>query len=1095
MTRKISRFLRTILPLAALCLHAAADGKEAVPAWQKAYTGDDATGPEVIALWQFAPSQAGRDSSGRGHDLTLRGQARFLTEGPFGGCLESFPAGESGDRPQGAVAKYDPRLSPAGAFTLELWFKPKPEIARAGDFFLIDKKYYNYAKDIPEANWDYCLCLVRSGKGRFRLQAHLGYGRDSAVYSSSEIELPPGRWRHLAFAYDGAGTARFFVDGRPAGRMFHEGRGPVAPGRYDLVIGDRYGSVHSGCPGCIAQVRLSGGIVPDFSGGLDIDPAGGRTAFVRMEKNAAVSLTLSNDTGRALDAGSVRIAFAGEHRSFVIPALPSKGKRVLSVPVDTALRPGVYPMEVAASISAGARSYRTRESFSVVIAPRPLPGRMPVVMWGYGDLPRLKQIGFTHVLASLQDYGRIWEAGRPVQAQSAGDVAESARMLDEYLGVGIGAVAYTYPGSWLASNPALKSRFDRIDRFGQPRGHDNVCASFPEVQMFGYNVGASIARTYGTFPALQSSLIHSEVRDATDLCFHPHDRAACWKATGEDIPLEIQSKAGLSRSGIKGFPDNQILPDNDRILRFYRWFWKDGDGWNRLHTRVHEGLKSTGRKDLWTFFDPAVRVPSVWGSGGGVDVLSQWTYSYPDPIKIGQATDELFAMAAGRPGQQVMKMTQIIWYRSGTAPKLPLEASRRATWEKQKPDAEFITIAPDHLREAFWSKMSRPIRGIMYHGWESLVDTGSTRGYRFTHPQTAATLADLIRTVVRPLGPALLQVPDRKSDVALLESFSSQVFAGRGASGWSEGWEADMHLILQWARIQPKILYEETVLRDGLGDYRVLVMPYCDVLTESVARKVKAFQKRGGIVVADEYLTPALVPDIVVPAYTRTGRARADKAALQARASGLRRELDPFYTRYGDSGSSDVVVRFRKYRDSDYLFALNDRRAFGNYVGCHGLVMEKGLPHSGGLLVRRSGGYVYDLVSHRPVPSKAGRGALRFSAAFAPGGGRLFLITPGRIAGVRLTAPAKGKLGRPIHVSAAVVDGSGRPVPAVVPVEVAVLDPLGRSAEKSGFYGARDGRLALTLDLARNDLPGRWTLRVRELAAGRERALRFAVTR
>ena len=79
--------------------------------------------------------------------------------------------------------------------------------------------------------------------------------------------------------------------------------------------------------------------------------------------------------------------------------------------------------------------------------------------------------------------------------------------------------------------------------------------------------------------------------------------------------------------------------------------------WLEPTTRV-PGAEVHRPPHWWTFFDPAVRVPSLWGSGGGVDVISQWTSS--QPIKIGQATDELFAMAAGRPGQRVMKMTQVI---------------------------------------------------------------------------------------------------------------------------------------------------------------------------------------------------------------------------------------------------------------------------------------------------------------------------------------------------------------------------------------------------------------------------------------------------
>ena len=46
--------------------------------------------------------------------------------------------------------------------------------------------------------------------------------------------------------------------------------------------------------------------------------------------------------------------------------------------------------------------------------------------------------------------------------------------------------------------------------------------------------------------------------------------------------------------------------------------------------------------------------------------------------------------------------------------------------------------------------------------------------------------------------------------------------------------------------MQPAIVYDETIRRDNLKNYKVLVMPYCDVLTESVAKAITSFQKRGG---------------------------------------------------------------------------------------------------------------------------------------------------------------------------------------------------------------------------------------------------------
>lgn len=964
----------------------------------------------------------------------------------------------------------------------------------ANNYFLIDKKYINYARETPDANSDYCLCLTGSGMNR-RLVAHLGYETSSATYTSNQFAVDPDRWMHVAFTYDGAGVGRFFVDGKSMGKTVHEGRGAVYAGRYGVVIGDRHGSTYTGFPGYIAQVRLSNGIVPAFSGSLEVTAGSGRTAFLRMEKDAQVSLVVSNDTARPLREASLRVTFAGETRTLPVPDLAPNQEHSVPLPVDTRVRPGAYPLAVTAVATDGEREYRTETGLDVVVAARPLPDQMPVVLWGSGDLKRVKEIGFTHQLVHVEDYGKIWTAGEPTEAMSTGAIAERARMLDQYLANDLGALVYLYPGRWLATNEKLLEQFARVDRAGKRVAGENVCAALPEVQRYAFNVGASVARTFGHFPALQGALVHSEIRDGTALCFHPQCQEAYRKASGAEVPAEAQSKWGARANTLKEFPLKQVVPDNDPILNYYRWFWKDGDGWNPLHTQVHRGLKSTGRNDLWTFFDPAVRVPSLWGSGGGVDVLSQWTYSYPDPIKIGQATDELFAMAEGQPGQQVMKMTQVIWYRSGTAPELPKDEARHAAWEKEKPDAQFITIAPDHMREAFWSKVSRPVRGIMYHGWQSLADTGSTTGYRFTNPETAGVLTELVRTVVRPLGPTLLQVPDRQSDVALLESFASQMYAGRGANGWSNSWEADMHLILQWAQLQPRVLYEESVLRDGLDRYRVLVMPCCDVLPESVARKVAEFQRRGGIVVADEHLTPALTADIVVPSFKRTKKAQEDKAALQALAAGLRQELDLFYTRYGEASDPDVVVRFRRYGDTDYLFALNDKRTFGDYVGHHGLVMEKGLPHSASLTVRRPAGFVYDLVAHQAVPAKAADGSLRIDASFEPGGGKLFMVTPRRIAGVRLSLPERGTLGKSVPVRVTVVDERGAAVPAVVPVQVEVLDTQGQSAERSGYYAAKDGKLSLTLDLAPNDVPGRWTVRVRDLASGSTATQAFTVSR
>ena len=214
----------------------------------------------------------------------------------------------------------------------------------------------------------------------------------------------------------------------------------------------------------------------------------------------------------------------------------------------------------------------------------------------------------------------------------------------------------------------------------------------PRVQEFCYNVGASVAQTYGEFPAFGATLLNSELRDHATPCFHAHDREAFRAASGIDIPANVVGPRGVAWEKIADFPANHVIPDDYPLYVYYRWYWKAGDGWNGLNTALHRGLKSTGRRDLWTFHDPAARVASVYGSGGSVDVLSHWTYSYPDPIRMAVATDELLAMAGGAAAHRadVMKMTQIIWYRSQTAPipKSPAGVLPYvARWEREQPDA------------------------------------------------------------------------------------------------------------------------------------------------------------------------------------------------------------------------------------------------------------------------------------------------------------------------------------------------------------------------------------------------------------------------
>ncbi len=1021
--------------------------------WETGYAKEDATGPHVLGYWKF---------DGESQDVALHGTV-LNPKGKFGGALEAFPGFPVEDKRHAAVVAVKPVK---GAFTLEMWIKPKAAFEPRLRCFLMDKKYVDHT--------DYQWQLGDADKGGLRrMWVTLGFGAESKTIYSLPFKLETDVWQHVAFTYDGAGKGSFFRNGVAAGGGILAGYGNVAPGMKPLSIGDRLGSNYGGFPGLIDEVRVCEGVLNFERVSMQI--VAGRSVWRRMETAKPVEIVCTNLQKEVLKAARLKVSLGGTNEEFLVSDLAMGKSFTAKYLLNTALKAGDY--ELRARFETG--DYATEQSTALKIVAR-VPGRMPVIMWGASgeEMGRLKDLGFTHFIGLGADYSEMWQQKKIVPPAKPEVIVKNRAMLDRALENGLEVMASLSPAAALEK----EEKNLRVGRDGKAYARQDICASLPDFASFFQVVGMSVAKAYGDHPAFSTALIDSEVRDNTQVSFNSVDVEAYRKFAKAEIPAEVTAKWGVDWTKMKDFPVDRVIADDHPVLKYLRWFWTVGDGWNGLHTALHRGVKSS---KVWTFFDPAVRQPSIGGAGGGVDVISHWTYTYPDPLKIGMCADQLFAMSAATgKNQRVMKMTQLIWYRSQTAPigdKVPGEV---VAWQDHDPEAAYITIAPMHLKEALWTKIARPIQGIMYHGWQSLVETDSPSGYRFTNSNTAPVLKQLLHEVIEPLGPSLMAIPDERSEVALLESFTSQMFAHRGSYGSNTDWAADVWLALQHAHVQTDILFEETLLKNGLSGRKVLVMPYCDVLTKGVVTRIQDWQKRGGKIVADEFLCPALKADFMLPSFKRVKKADEDKAKVLEMAKAVGGFALP---QKAMCDNPEIIVRTRKFGDATYVFVVNDQREFGHYVGQHGLVMENGVPSKGMVSLKAESANVYELTgSQFIVPRRGEDGLMSWPVDLGPCDGRIFMVLPKPLLGLKLEVPENAVVGNSAKIAVSITTTQEAPTKAVVPVRVDVRDASGKAAEGSGFYAAENGIVEIKLDVAPNEDPGTWEVRVKELASGME---------
>jgi hypothetical protein len=362
-----------------------------------------------------------------------------------------------------------------------------------------------------------------------------------------------------------------------------------------------------------------------------------------------------------------------------------------------------------------------------------------------------------------------------------------------------------------------------------------------------------------------------------------------------------------------------------------------------------------------------------------------------------------------------------------------------------------------------------------------------------------------------------------KRHVAVLSSQSSRIYSDSPVymSTYYDAYQAyEFYILLNMIHIPADIVFDETIINYGLDDYDVLVLPKCDTLLKSIYDKVIAFQKRGGLVIADQYLR-APVPNVIKIDFDFTHRAKVSADALMGEkvfggggdtlesrtqqmkqvegvtalddqrlmedyAAKLQKELGDRIHKDIDCNSPTALLNILEKNDEKYLFVINDKRAYGERLGQYKAMLEKVVPQTVTITVNNACGrelYFYDMPAHRQITAERNGQNYVFDINLPAPGGTIVAILTQKPEKIDVIVQNKLHFGsNPIDVL--VRDTAGNLLRGVQPLQVTILDPTGAASEFTDYYASIDGRLTIPFVSAKNDAEGKWTVKVQELMSG-----------
>lgn len=622
----------------------------------------------------------------------------------------------------------------------------------------------------------------------------------------------------------------------------------------------------------------------------------------------------------------------------------------------------------------------------------------------------------------------------------------------------------------------------------------------PLVQQWQDEMNRAHMEVAVNYPQITTAFFNTELID---------ELSRSTNAAGERM---IREELGFAEDKLAApkFVQPAVLADDDPRYLYTKYVYKRGSGLTTANARTREMIHRY-RPDILTMSDP-FRSHALLDGFGDLDVVGSWTYLNPDP-KFMHYVEALRTLARGEGNKIALSTVTLLNY--------PGELAPTDRWMMM--DAGRLTVGS-------WINLSRAPRMLSYY-FSSQCDpfgalgidlkTRDTKVNDFEMPQaTFDRLKELSEKVFKPYGPMIKRLDVSPRRIAVLSSEAARL---HGTSPphrlyYPNTQVLDFYILLAMAQLPADIVFDEAVQRFGLDDYDVLVLPKCDVLPESVYNAVLEFQKRGGTIIADQYLGPQIPDPVIRFDFDFTYRAKVsamaiaknqsyaqwddhlkpgsaevtqvqgvtaldDQRIMESYAKQLRETLADRIPRRVDCDEPTALLNLTEAEGVTYLFVINDKREYGPRLGQYKSILEKVVPQTVQIKLLDpdlSNRVAYDVLAQKSLEISDGQIIVDLPEL----GGAIVAMYPRKIASVAITAPAKMTAGEENCIAIDVQDEQGGAVPGVQPLRVTVTDPIGMAADVSGYYCAQSGACRLAFTPAMNDAAGEWKITVQDLTAG-----------